>query len=65
MNYSEKASLFDALQESLAEIDLIFKDHGFDPSDFDEDALDIGEVEDYDVATAYGHVHKLKTIVEA
>lgn len=64
MRHLEKAALFEALSEAIEEIDSIFKEYGFNPNEFDEDAFDNGEVEDYDVSHAYSHVKKLKDISE-
>lgn len=64
MRQLEKAALFEALTEALDEIDSIFKEFGYNPEDFDEDAFDSGDVEDYDVAHAYSHVRSIKEIAE-
>lgn len=64
MSDLQKAALFQQLNEMVEEIDMVFKEHGFDPEDFDEDALDSGDVADYDIASAYNHINRFKHIIE-
>lgn len=60
----EKAALFESLNDMIDDIESIFRDYGYDPSEFDEGEFESGEIENYDIAEAYSHVNKLKRLVE-
>lgn len=61
MTTLERAALFEQVTGMLEEIEDIFKEYGYDPKEFDEDLL---EDSDDEITQAYGHIYKLKNIVE-
>lgn len=58
MTELEKAALFEQINEMLSDIDLIFKEYGFDPDEFDEDELE--DFSNDDIGEAYKHINRLK-----
>lgn len=66
MKYNlQQAALFESIRESIEEIDSLFKEHGYDPEDFDEEQLESGEVDTGDdILLAYSYIHRLKNVVD-
>lgn len=58
-----RTALHESLVSAIEEIDAIFEEFGFDPSEFDPDEFEYGDVPPTDPAHVYVHIHRVKEAI--